>query len=844
MDASNVDLAFDDAQVRELFENANDMIYTTDLTGTVTSFNKAGERITGYRRDQVVGTNIARIVAPESLGLVLRMMDPEIAGSYSPTYEVKIVTRDDRRIPLEVRSRLIYRNGRVIGVHAIAREVAPQASGARKRAARLDALNQIISAADAAPDLPGLLEVAIDRTLEALEVTAGGVWVAGRGAVRRLPIEIGAEITQDVHAAGLEPVPHIVEDWHRRPPEDSEVLAARLIGLDVRSSMVVPIMAESRYIGTLVVASNRPRAWPPEEVEFASEVARQIGATAEGLRLFRETQQRAGQMTRLVALSDMLNRPSAVASAAAQIGNAALSLSGAGRAAVHLCMPGGAVIPLWSNGLSAQSGAAQAGAEAALPWVHAVTRAALVRVSLIGGRQVESAGPLLIADVESLPPDDPIRRLARDESFRAVAAWPLTYEGRISAVVSCYYDMPRAWSGPEQEIFQTFTWQAAAALENARLFEAQREKTAELEALYELSSHFRAAGAPEDMYPVVVNHAARLLRADYAVLALLSSDRQTFTRMSSTGVPEENPGSSFPMSGSISGYVLQSGVPYVTDDLARDDLHDPSSSLGEACRTLGPLAIVALRTESDAIGSLTVARTRNGRERPFTPAEVRLLQSIAEMAGTAVHRARLHGDLEQSYIQMVLSLARAVDARDSYTGDHSERLASWASAMARHLGCSDAEIQDIRWAALFHDIGKIGVPDGILSKSGPLTPEERDVMQRHPIIGAGILLPVERMREVARIVRHHHERWDGHGYPDGLAQTAIPLGARILAVVDAYCAIIDVRPYKGARRHTEAIAEIGRCAGTHFDPAIVDTFWAVLGSGAAVPDGPAGDSQA
>ena len=207
---------------------------------------------------------------------------------------------------------------------------------------------------------------------------------------------------------------------------------------------------------------------------------------------------------------------------------------------------------------------------------------------------------------------------------------------------------------------------------------------------------------------------------------------------------------------------------------------------------------------------------------------LRRLRGMTAQGVSALEAARLHEkvhqNLEQSYIQMVLALARAVDARDTYTAGHSERIAAWAEAVARAVGCSEAEVQDIRWAALLHDIGKIGVPDDVLRKPRPLTKAEQFVMRQHAVIGEGILLSVERMREVAKLVRHHQECWDGSGYPDRLQGEEIPLGARILSVVDAYSAITDTRPYKEARTHEQAILELRRCAGTQFDPKIVAVF--------------------
>ena len=174
------------------------------------------------------------------------------------------------------------------------------------------------------------------------------------------------------------------------------------------------------------------------------------------------------------------------------------------------------------------------------------------------------------------------------------------------------------------------------------------------------------------------------------------------------------------------------------------------------------------------------------------------------------------------------SLAKAVDARDVYTGSHSERVGELAARIARRLGVDEPQIELTRLAGSLHDLGKLAIPEEILRKPGALNESERLVLQRHPQIGYRMLesLGVE---PIAEWVLHHHERWDGSGYPDRLSGEQIPLGARIIFVADAFDAMTSERVYRKPLSERDAVAELERCAGTQFDPAVVDAFSDELG---------------
>lgn len=171
---------------------------------------------------------------------------------------------------------------------------------------------------------------------------------------------------------------------------------------------------------------------------------------------------------------------------------------------------------------------------------------------------------------------------------------------------------------------------------------------------------------------------------------------------------------------------------------------------------------------------------------------------------------------------------QSLQARDPYTAEHSERVADLSGKIARKLGLPENEVERIVAAARIHDIGKVGIPDSILLKPGPLTPQEWEIMKKHPVIGAEIIKGMEIYDNCVDIVKYEHERWDGSGYPEGLKGEEIPLGARIVAAADVYDALTSDRPYRKALPKEEAIAELKRMRGVKLDPRVVDALLEVL----------------
>ncbi|HEX7298178.1 MAG TPA: diguanylate cyclase [Solirubrobacteraceae bacterium] len=208
----------------------------------------------------------------------------------------------------------------------------------------------------------------------------------------------------------------------------------------------------------------------------------------------------------------------------------------------------------------------------------------------------------------------------------------------------------------------------------------------------------------------------------------------------------------------------------------------------------------------------------------------------ARAAGGARTAARPLGDGPDpvgAQADVIDALAAALAERDRYTGEHSASVVDMAKTVAAALGLDAVEVERVGHAALLHDIGKVGIPDRILHKPGPLASEEWELMREHPLIGERILRAIPGMGAVARIVRHEHERFDGSGYPDGLAGEAIPIGSRVILACDAYHAMTSDRAYRGAMEHDAAVAELISCSGTQFDPKVVASLVSYLGGGPA-----------
>lgn len=268
--------------------------------------------------------------------------------------------------------------------------------------------------------------------------------------------------------------------------------------------------------------------------------------------------------------------------------------------------------------------------------------------------------------------------------------------------------------------------------------------------------------------------------------------------------------------------------------LSREAISSPERAIGWG-QLLTPetqsALIFPLLLRGHPEGVIILGEVRQWEREPLSPEKIALCQTMANQAVIAIANARNYAGLQEMFLATVTAMASAIDAKSPWTRGHSERMTRHAMAIGKQLGLGTPALDHLRLGCTLHDIGKIGTCEAILDKPGRLTDEEMAIMKQHPIQGEEILKPIRQFKPVLPVIRHHHERYDGKGYPDGLKGEDIPFLARIAALADTYDAMTVARPYREASSQGQAIAEIKRCTGTQFDPSVAAVFVALLEGG-------------
>lgn len=386
---------------------------------------------------------------------------------------------------------------------------------------------------------------------------------------------------------------------------------------------------------------------------------------------------------------------------------------------------------------------------------------------------------------------------------------------------------------------KTIASQVAVHMERARLSEKDKRNAEEAALLFQTSKAISSTIDLGILLKLITKNTTNLLGADASCLMLLDertkelrakaayslspNDKAEVARLDtdkSISICEIH---AIKVGEGIPGWVVEKEKGIVIGDL-QEDLRF-KDNMTPCRREIHSMLSVPLVVKDKVIGVLNADSRSPYR---FNEGDLKMLSTLSGQVAMAIHNAQLFGQLEDLYIETLKAFIMAIEAKDSYTRGHSEEVATYALLIAETLGLSKEENNKLMRASLLHDIGKIGLKEEILLKPTKLTKKEYDIIKKHPSIGVQIIGSITSLQETVPIILHHHEHYDGNGYPANLKGENIPLSSRILAVADAYQAMISDRPYRKTLGQTEALEELQKNAGSQFDPQIVQAFLKIM----------------
>ncbi|MBI5327226.1 MAG: response regulator [Deltaproteobacteria bacterium] len=343
-----------------------------------------------------------------------------------------------------------------------------------------------------------------------------------------------------------------------------------------------------------------------------------------------------------------------------------------------------------------------------------------------------------------------------------------------------------------------------------------QEKIKELSALYTISEALHYPLTMSDLFEKVIEIAASITESEKSGLWLLDRENNRVALRAAKGM-EKIIGKEYPVE-------KTDMIGRVFTEKRYSLSQDNKNCICETSRMdfKHPFLVIPIIIGKEVFAALHLCQKIGGCH--YTTNDISLMTSLAEKTSVRLENLALYEQLIDNTMHSITSLIKAIDARDNYTMNHCKRVTMYAIKLARHLECSNETLDALQLAGPLHDVGKIGIRDDILLKQGILEQKERDIMKTHTAIGDDILLPLNLGPFDRSIVRNHHERFDGNGYPDMLKGDNIPLVARIFSVADAYDAMTTNRPYRFAMSHANAVSELLRCRGAQLDGDVVDVF--------------------
>ncbi len=433
---------------------------------------------------------------------------------------------------------------------------------------------------------------------------------------------------------------------------------------------------------------------------------------------------------------------------------------------------------------------------------------------------IETKRPAAVGSLHDPRLTPAVLSIARAQGHKSWATLPLIVKGGvIGAVELIETRAERTFTESELATAGAICHAAALAIDNAALFARARQTTRETQLLNDIASRTAASLDLEEVVTAAVDELGQLMMFDDHSVLLVEGDA-IGTVISSR--PQADALLGVRLDDFGAGFVERLAADAVTVLRLPDDV--PALAGSPAIEGLRSAIVVALPSETGLLGVLDLS---SADADAFADVDHHLLERVGTQLSLAIKNAQLYEEIKRMHLGNLKALSSALNAKDYYTFGHAARVATYTVMLGRELGWPEDMLTSLEEAAYLHDIGKISISDRVLLKPGRLNPQEWEQMREHPVVSADIIRPLF-PEDLVLAVRYHHERYDGTGYPDGIAGEHIPILARAMAVVDAYDAMSCRRPYKVALSYSECLAELQKCRGTQFDPGMVDAFLRVL----------------
>ena len=818
-------LALSDAEnrYRQLYEGAFDGILATDLEGKILDFNPAFLKILKYSPVELRSFKFQDITPDKYREKEQKIVEQILERGYSDPYEKELIDKDGKLVPVEIGGYLTRdQNGRLKGMWGFVRDISERKKSEEKLRRQLQevtVLHKIASAGIEANSIDNLLERATQILSESIFSDYFGFnlydkqkhWLYPHRSYRGITAEhqhAGSSTTSGITGrAFITGNPQLVKDVTK----DKDYVEFRET---TRSEIAVPIKVSGEIFGVINSESIEENHFKQDDLKLLIAIANQLSTAIEKIQSQKNQQQRTRELTGLyetaLATSSILDTKSLYEKLYTQ---------------AKELFPLDAFLIARSESID-ESVEITFAMEEDKPLIELVGQKFAKNDGGLLGWMVQNKKSFLSADVsiDTLPVDSP-------QSGKPTRAWlgvPLIVKGYVIGGISVQSFEPNVFNENHQRLLESMGAQVAIALDNARLVEQAQEQINRLAALHDIDLVINSSLDLRVTLNILLDQVVDKLNIDAASVLLFNPRTLMLEYTAGRGFRTHSiEHYSLRMGEGISGRAAMER--HLIQALNLDELDDS-------------LAYANIMHEEGFVSYFSVPLIAKGQvkgvldifnRKPLNPDQdwFNFLETLGGQAAIAIDNTTLLEDLHRTNVELTLAYdttlegwSKALDMRDKETEGHTQRVTELTALIAQKMGIPEEEIIHIRRGALLHDIGKMGIPDRILLKPGPLDEEEWIIMKNHSSLAYNLLYPITYLHPALDVPLYHHEKFDGSGYPKGLKGEQIPLAARIFAIVDVWDALTSDRPYRPAWSTKKALNHIKEQANIHFDPRIVEIF--------------------